>query len=436
MKALKTIFALSVLLFTTVSAQWVKLNSGTNLNLTGVAVLDSELVIVIGGKGTMLKTTDSGKSWQKIDLNIDNDLNVITNRNLFNVSSHTIAVAGDRVFAISQDGGKTWSIQKSPYNYTTLDKGFSIYVDILLSFDPDSSLILGTNDGHIVYSTNFGNTWQDTLLFDSKIIAANFGLYNRSLYGAKETGSRVLAASASKYARGDIVDKEWEKYNIGIYVPWQNINSGAFAYDYEFLVGDGGEFAATPLLLRKLNDTTWTNLSQNLDIGFFPNKIKDLAFSVLILGKYGKMFQSMDFGDTWKELSTPVNISLNDVAFYGPEIGYAVGDSGTILYTSNGGVTAVEGNQTNVPVSFELAQNFPNPFNPVTTIRYQLQKTGFVTLKVYDLIGREVATLVNEEKPAGRYEVKFDGTNLSSGIYFYRIRAGNFIDTKKFVLLK
>jgi hypothetical protein len=246
----------------------------------------------------------------------------------------------------------------------------------------------------------------------------------------------VLVASASKYARGDIVDKKWGKYNIGVYVPWQNINSGAFAYEHEFLVGDGGEFAATPLLLRKLNDTTWTNLSQNLNIGFFPNKIKDLVFSILILGKYGKMFQSMDFGDTWKELPTPVNISLNDVAFYGPEIGYAVGDSGTILYTSNGGVTAVEGNQTNVPVSFELAQNFPNPFNPVTTIRYQLQKTGFVTLKVYDLIGREVATLVNEEKPAGRYEVKFDGTNLSSGIYFYRIRAGNFIDTKKFVLLK
>jgi hypothetical protein len=306
-----------------------------------------------------------------------------------------------------------------------------------LSFDPDSSLILGTNDGHIVYSTNFGNTWQDTLLFDSKIIAANFGLYNPfPLWGEGGTGSGVLVASASKYARGDIVDKKWGKYNIGVYVPWQNINSGAFTYFYGFLVGDGGEFAATPLLLRKLNDTTWINLSRNLDIGFFPNKIKDLAFSVLILGKYGKMFQSMDFGDTWKELSTPVNISLNDVAFYGPEIGYAVGDSGTILYTSNGGVTAVEGNQTNVPVSFELAQNFPNPFNPVTTIRYQLQKTGFVTLKVYDLIGREVATLVNEEKPAGRYEVKFDGTNLSSGIYFYRIRAGNFIDTKKFVLLK
>ena len=434
MKALKTIFAFSVLLFTTVSAQWVKLNSGTNLNLTGVAVLDSNLVIVIGEKGTMLKTTDSGKSWQKIDLNIDNDLNVISNRNLFNVSNHTIAVAGDSVFAISLDSGKTWSIQKSPYNYTTLDKGFiSLFAS---SFYSDSSLILGTNGGHIVYSTDFGNTWQDTLLFSSKIIAANFDLFAYVPPGSG-TGPRVLAASTAEYIAGNILNKEWEKYNIGLYVPWQNINSGDLAYSYKFLVGDGGEFAATPLLLRKLpNDTTWTNLSQNLDFGFFPNKIKNFGFSVLILGKYGKMFKSTDNGDTWKELSTSVNISLNDVAFYNSEIGYAVGDSGTILYTSNGGVTAVEGNQTNVPGSFKLDQNFPNPFNPVTTIRYQLPRTGFVTLKVYDLLGREVTTLVNEEKSAGKYEVKFDGSNLSSGIYFYRIKAGNFIDTKKFVLLK
>jgi len=85
---------------------------------------------------------------------------------------------------------------------------------------------------------------------------------------------------------------------------------------------------------------------------------------------------------------------------------------------------------------FSLSQNYPNPFNPSTVISYRLPVIGFVTLKVYDILGREVATLVNEEKPAGEYEVEFDGSNLPSGVYLYRLTAGEFRDTKKLLLLK
>jgi photosystem II stability/assembly factor-like uncharacterized protein len=85
---------------------------------------------------------------------------------------------------------------------------------------------------------------------------------------------------------------------------------------------------------------------------------------------------------------------------------------------------------------FSLSQNYPNPFNPSTVISYRLPVIGFVTLKVYDLLGREIATLVNEEKPAGEYEVEFDGSNLTSGIYFYQLKAGSFIETKKMILIK
>ncbi len=89
-----------------------------------------------------------------------------------------------------------------------------------------------------------------------------------------------------------------------------------------------------------------------------------------------------------------------------------------------------------LPISFSLSQNYPNPFNPSTVIQYDLPKESFVTLKVYDILGREVKTLVNEDKPAGRYKVNFDAAGLSSGIYFYRIIAGGFIETKKFVLMR
>lgn len=89
-----------------------------------------------------------------------------------------------------------------------------------------------------------------------------------------------------------------------------------------------------------------------------------------------------------------------------------------------------------VPTLFVLEQNHPNPFNPETIINYQLSEKGNVTLKVYDVLGKEVASLVKEEKAIGRYEVKFDGSRLASGVYFYQLRAGRFVETKKFVLMK
>ena len=87
-------------------------------------------------------------------------------------------------------------------------------------------------------------------------------------------------------------------------------------------------------------------------------------------------------------------------------------------------------------MSFKLFQNYPNPFNPTTKIRYEISERSLVTLKVYDVLGREVATLVNEEKPAGSYEVNFDATELTSGIYFYQLKAGKFLQTKKMILLR
>jgi len=93
-------------------------------------------------------------------------------------------------------------------------------------------------------------------------------------------------------------------------------------------------------------------------------------------------------------------------------------------------------NKNIIPGSFYLAQNHPNPFNPVTSIPYAISSKQFITLKVYDVLGNEIETLVNEEKPAGSYEVKFDAFELPSGIYFYRIQAGSFIDVKKMILIK
>jgi len=91
---------------------------------------------------------------------------------------------------------------------------------------------------------------------------------------------------------------------------------------------------------------------------------------------------------------------------------------------------------TEVPKTFELTQNYPNPFNPSTKIRYSVPQISNVTIKVFDILGNEIETLVNQENPAGTYEITWNAENLPSGVYFYQLRAGNFIEMKKMILLR
>jgi hypothetical protein len=89
-----------------------------------------------------------------------------------------------------------------------------------------------------------------------------------------------------------------------------------------------------------------------------------------------------------------------------------------------------------IPGEYSLEQNYPNPFNPSTTIEYSLPQNGFVTLKVFNVLGKEVATLVNGQNEAGKHTINFDASALNSGVYFYKIKSGNFTETKKMILLK
>ena len=186
-------------------------------------------------------------------------------------------------------------------------------------------------------------------------------------------------------------------------------------------------------------------------------------------------------GLTWNSQVNPdsLNKSLFDVFFLNSNEGWIVGFSGRVLHTTNGGadwniildgwttdmllsvqftsstngyiignnktlfkyglITDVD-EQLTQPTEFKLGQNYPNPFNPSTSIQYAIGSRQFVQLKVYDVLGKEVATLVSEEKPAGSYEVEFNPTssikNPASGVYFYQLKAGEFVQTKKMLLLR
>ena len=168
------------------------------------------------------------------------------------------------------------------------------------------------------------------------------------------------------------------------------------------------------------------------------------GFSSLLSGARvdGGNFQDLNtYANFW---SSTVNSSsyaydmILDNAYSGIYYNQDYRDYGISIRCLKDGTTAVgSDNEKEIPLEYSLSQNYPNPFNPSTLIRYQIPTSGNVTLKVYDVLGKEVASLVNEYKPAGRYEVTFDAQNLTSGVYFYRLQAGGFFkESKKMIVVK
>ena len=104
--------------------------------------------------------------------------------------------------------------------------------------------------------------------------------------------------------------------------------------------------------------------------------------------------------------------------------------------TTQMNLTGIKNENNNIPASFSLSQNYPNPFNPTTIIKYSIPKSGIVTLRIFNMLGQEVATLVNQEQQSGNYSVNFNADKLASGVYMYRIQSGDFSLTKKMTLLK
>lgn len=131
-----------------------------------------------------------------------------------------------------------------------------------------------------------------------------------------------------------------------------------------------------------------------------------------------------------------VYITDNYIFLLGDSVRYSKWYAGSTFYPFTWTDVTGTKNTTHKPSTFRLYQNYPNPFNPRTKIKYQIPELSNIKLTVYDVLGREVRTLVNEEKPAGSYEAEFNGKDLPSGVYFYRIETGKYSDTKKFVLLK
>ena len=207
------------------------------------------------------------------------------------------------------------------------------------------------------------------------------------------------------------------------------------------VVGRGG------IILRTTDGgATWDSLSSGTTNDLWDVCFTDENTGVVVAGRgfggdvAGEIFRTTDGGETWVTSQLGVQSpGLHGVCFTDAGTGMAVGGGGTILRKSTGVVTSVdEGLRAGgyIPSGFALQQNYPNPFNPLTTIEYALPYTEFVMLKVYTMLGEEVETLIEGHHAAGTFKATWDASGVPSGVYFYRLTAGGYVQTKKAVLIK
>ena len=188
-------------------------------------------------------------------------------------------------------------------------------------------------------------------------------------------------------------------------------------------------YAMAGLILSDIDKTNKLNQIDEIIAAYKGEKVIELALFNKFVYYYFELEDSVNARTISKELDEQFPLSEGAV-----EAHKILGDE---EYFKIDPIRKVNKNSLVQTISdYSLSENYPNPFNPITKINYTIPQTSFVILKVYDLLGREVATLVNEEKPVGKYVVYFDANNLASGVYIYKIQARSFLATKKFILMK
>jgi hypothetical protein len=194
--------------------------------------------------------------------------------------------------------------------------------------------------------------------------------------------------------------------------------------------------------------TTWT-FDYNFPTDFTPSGLLSITGSTVwylggngddSLNNFTHIYKSTDEGMHWSDMSfdtDPIMIlDLDAIKLDGKIYGWATTAGGMFKLVDTAVVIGISNNGSLVPGHYSLEQNYPNPFNPTTKIKYGLPKSSFVNIVLYDILGKEISVLAIGFKTAGQYEILFDGSGLASGVYIYKIIAGDFNESKRMVLLK
>jgi len=414
---------------------------------------DAKDELYFAGLGAVYKLNKSDNSWIKLgsvaDSSIWANAAIVTiykdNKNVFYAgckeSTHSW---------ISTPGGRSWKRITDPL-FMSSDSLTHLRVTAIYQ-TANGSVYFGTNSG--LYVTTDNN-------ISYKKVTTPF-TYVTYLTGDK-SGNLFVGTAGGLYLTKDNC-KSW----VRMQTKWPGDNVNSIAFDPKGII-----YITSSNDLARSTDggDTWVSLKSQIttDVQFMPKYIAvdnrgDIIF------EWNGLNYSTDSGDTWKILNfvsselypdgkTYKNIEPTVIFFDLKNDLYVINGYGyydpSAVFKGVVALTDIKGSDnTSLPEKLLLKQNFPNPFNPSTTIQYSIparettrsggcrivsderSEGGISTLKVYDILGREVKTLVNEEKTPGNYEVKFYGTGFSSGVYFYTLRTGDFVQTKKMIIMK
>ncbi|MCX6168801.1 MAG: T9SS type A sorting domain-containing protein [Ignavibacteriales bacterium] len=424
MKYYFTLFITLFVLVLNTKAQWQQIQT-VPLFTNGYCIeaIGDDFAVMSASQSKISITQDAGITWTQKSLPKNNAIDIsLVSKTIFYVA------ADDGTFYKTTDGGDNWTIIYSNPQKT----GYGNYIEM---FTPTDGIAMGDGDINtkipLFIKTTNGINWTETC--------------TQSIGGAAADGWKSLDFVNSNIGyyspkAGPIPRRLWKTNNGGL--NWTETSFDVYADVLKFYNKDFGILAHFPTVYRTLDGAnTWKDFPSPvsgftppaLDIEFVPNNPNKVWMSY-----YNGLFFSNDSGKTWLQQSIPnTTNTFFDITFANEEIGWLLCTNGKLFYTNNcGGYFTSDVQEKILPEDFELSQNYPNPFNPVTTISYSIPKQSSVKLKIYDLLGNEIAVLINEEKSAGNYDVKFNGSSLPSGVYFYTLQAGDFYQTRKLVLLK
>jgi hypothetical protein len=402
MRTLSTILficLLSLFLLGTVYAQWVQTNGPSDGNVACFAVAGTNMFAGTSGPygGSVYLSSDIGTSWIKTD------------SGLTSTAVNAIAVFMTNLFIGTEGGGVYLSTNSGTY-WTAVNTGLTRHTVISLIMK-DFILFAGTTHG-IFHTTDNGVNWTQTGLTSGRVNALTVsgtnliagtglngvyvstndgsswtqtGVTGNWVYALSICGTKLFAGTDGGVYRSTDDGMNWSQAGLTS----QTINS--------FVVTDTNLFAGTwgTVYLYSGNDTNWISVGDGLP----NNEVHSLTVvgTNLIAGTWGS--------GVWRR-------PLSEM------------------------ITSVARQSSIISNEFKLEQNYPNPFNPTTVINYQLPMQAYVTLKIFDVLGRELTSLVNKVEDAGYKSVTFDASKLPSGVYFYRLQAGSFVQTNKMLLMK
>ena len=418
---------------------WVKTNSPTNVKLKNCFFINTNTGWISGDSGRIYKTTNNGNNWDLSPSGINKTIESMffINERLgwatgLEMKPDSTSYSGTIILKTT-NGGNSWTR--------------SMYVDtnvflVTISFPDSSNGYMGGAYRTIVYTTNAGSSWVKAYT-DSSVS----GIF--PVFKIKFLNSQTGFASGGFFDLGSVL---WKTTNAGRDWDGEIVGSEPIKdlviLNSNNVIGVGGDFEFGASIVKTTN--AGMNWNYNF-LGYFGiGESIDYRTSYeawISLGFAGNFLYTLNSGNNWTLTSTPDSLPIYDIQFIDSTNGWAVGDEGVVL-RYNYSTSSINTNSLNlIEKNFILHQNYPNPFNPVTKIKFDIRqdvrrkapasRSGQdVKLIIYDALGKEVRTLVNQNLEQGSYEVEFDGINLPSGIYFYELKVGNYFKVKRMLLLK